>query len=107
MGKRKEKRFIKNMLVYLKNDSFEYLGMTANLSKTGMFVESRKIMPLKSELDIILASDKKELFNIKAEVMWSKSDDNRSSGPIPMGMGLKIFEAPAEYWNFMEYIKYG
>ena len=104
---RKEVRHKKHMLVYLKDDYVEFLGLTTNISKNGMFVESAKIFPKNSELIIVLAADSSELFELKSEVIWSRSDDDHSTNSIRSGMGLKILEAPAEYWNYMEYIKYG
>jgi len=106
MERRKGIRRDKNLLVYLKEESVELLGVTSNISKTGFFVESIKVFHSPQELSIVLAADNQELFNIKGEVMWNKTDADNNPNQIPSGMGIKILEAPAEYWNYMEYIKY-
>lgn len=105
MEQRREQRIDKNLLVYLKEDNIELLGVTANISKNGLFVESFKVFPSNQEIVIVLAVDK-DLYDIKGEVVWSTRASDDSLEEIPSGMGLKIIEAPAEYWNFMEYIKY-
>lgn len=105
MEKRREDRISKNFLVYLKEDNIELLGVTSNISKNGLFVESFKVFPSNREIYIVLAVDK-DLYDIRGEVIWSTKVSDDSAEDIPSGMGLKIIEAPAEYWNYMEYMKY-
>jgi hypothetical protein len=101
--KRIEKRVKKNLLVYRDNGGFELLGVSANISKNGLFIESPYTIDIDSEL--LLAIDK-ELFNIKGEIKWFKTPDDKYPEHIPAGMGIRITEAPAEYLNYVEYIKH-
>lgn len=103
--KRSEKRVKKNLLVYKDNGGFELLGVSANISKNGLFVESPYTVALDSEIKLTVAIDN-ELFKIKGEIRWNKRPGDKYPQHIPAGMGIRITEAPAEYLNYVEYIKH-
>jgi Tfp pilus assembly protein PilZ len=103
--KRIEKRIKKNLLVYRDNGSFELLGVSANISKNGLFIESPYTIALDGEILLAVAIEK-ELFKIKGEIKWLKTTDDKYPEHIPAGMGIRITEAPAEYLNYVEYIRH-
>ena len=103
--KRIEKRVEKNLLVYRDNGDFELLGVSANISKYGLFIESPYMIDIDSELLLAIAVEK-ELFKVKGEIRWLKSPDDEYPEHIPAGMGIRITEAPAEYLNYVEYLKH-
>jgi hypothetical protein len=103
--KRIEKRVKKNLLVYRDNGGFELLGVSANISKNGLFIESPYTIDIDSELLLAAAIDR-ELFKIKGEIKWLKTPDDKYPEHIPAGMGIRITEAPAEYLNYVEYIRH-
>jgi hypothetical protein len=103
--KRIEKRVEKNLLVYRDNGDFELLGVSANISKYGLFIESPYTIDIDSELLLAVAVEK-ELFKVKGEIRWFKSPDDEYPEHIPAGMGIQITEAPAEYLNYVEYLKH-
>ena len=105
MKTRNEKRIEKNLLVYMDNESNDLVGVSSNISKNGVFVESPSPISSNNEIAIILAVDN-ELYKLKGEVRWFKRPGDKQPEDAPPGMGIKITEAPAEYLNFVEYTKY-
>jgi hypothetical protein len=103
--RRIETRIKKNLLVYKKNDGFEVLGMSANISKFGLFIESPYTIYPNSEILLAVVIDR-ELFKIKCEVKWLKTTEDKYPQHIPAGMGVRITEAPPEYLNYVEYIRH-
>lgn len=103
--KRSERRIKKNLLVYRENGGFEVLGMSANISKNGLFIESPYTIGIDSELLLAVAVEK-DLFKLKGEIKWLKTPDDKYPENIPAGMGIRITEAPVEYLNFVEYVKH-
>ncbi len=102
---RQEKRVKKNLLVYSDNGNFDLVGISSNISKNGVFIESPQPIGLNSEVSVVIAVDN-ELFRLKGEVQWLKGPEDKQPGNIPAGMGIRITEAPAEYLNYVEYMKH-
>ena len=105
MNKRIEKRLEKSLLAYSDGDGDALLGVISNISKNGIYIETNSTMEPESEISFILAIYN-ELFHLKGEVRWIKRSDESSPGDIQPGMGIRITEAPVEYLNYVEYIKY-
>lgn len=103
--KRIEKRVKKNLLVYRNNGGFELLGVSANISKNGLFIESPYTIDIASEILLAIAIDK-ELYKIKGEIRWIKTTNDKYPEHIPAGMGIRITEAPADYLNYVEYMRH-
>ncbi len=87
------------------NDKNDLVGVSSNISRTGVFIESPSPVSSKNEIAIILAVDN-DLYKLKGEVRWVKRREDKQPEDVPPGMGIKITEAPAEYLNFVEYTKY-
>jgi Tfp pilus assembly protein PilZ len=104
MTKRKEDRVQKKLMVSIDDEGADTLGLTNNISKYGMRVNSNKKLKEHREILVSIAVPG-EVFNLKGEVMWcnesATEDDN-----IPESIGIKIIEAPPEYLNYIEYIKH-
>jgi hypothetical protein len=92
-------------MVYRDNGSFDLLGVSANISKNGLFVESPYIITQDSEVSLAIGIAN-ELFKIKGEVRWSKNPEDKFPENIPAGMGIRITEAPVEYLNYVEYVRH-
>ena len=105
MKKRNETRLKKSLLAYTNKDDFELLGVISNISRNGVFIESSKNYELGNEISFVLAIYD-ELYQIKGEIRWKKSDDSSAVANISTGLGIRITEAPVEYLNYVEYIKY-
>ncbi|MCP5108044.1 MAG: hypothetical protein GY950_31950 [bacterium] len=105
MNKRIEKRLDKSLLAYSDGNGSDLLGIISNISKNGIFIETNSIEELKSEISFVLAVYN-DLYQLKGEVRWAKHPGDRDPVDIPSGMGIRITEAPVEYLNYVEYIKY-
>ncbi len=105
MNKRIEKRLEKSLLAYADSDGSELMGVISNISKNGIYIETKTAARLDSEISFVLAVYN-ELYHLKGEVRWAKSPADRFPEDIPPGMGVRITEAPVEYLNYVEYIKY-
>lgn len=105
--KRSEGRIKKNVLVYNDNGSIELLGVSSNISRNGVYIESPNtgVSSLNGEIDFIIAANDEE-YNLKGEVRWLKHPDDKFPEHIPAGLGIRITEAPAEYLNYVEYLRH-
>jgi hypothetical protein len=104
-NKRHEKRIKKSLLVYTDSGTFDLLGVSSNISRNGLFIESPYSLTDDSEVMLAVVIDN-ELYNLKGEVRWVKRPGEMIPDHIPAGMGVRITEAPVEYLNFVEYAKY-
>lgn len=105
MNRRIEKRLEKSLLAYSDTEGADLLGIIANISKNGFFIECNRILDISSEISLVLAIYN-ELYPLKGEVRWVKRPGDQFPQDIPAGMGIRIVEAPVEYLNYVEYIKY-
>lgn len=104
MKKRSEKRIKKKLLVHVGENGFEQMGITANISASGMCIATTEIFPLQSEILIwIAAAD--DIFALKGLVIWSRNREVRAFEGIPAGVGIKIKESVPGYAQFIETLK--
>jgi len=100
MKKRKEKRIKKKLLVHIGENGFSQMGVTANISPSGMCIATSEIFPLQSELLIwIAAAD--DIFTLKGLVVWNMNKEILSHEGIPAGIGVKIMEATPGYGHYV------
>ncbi|MCP5054404.1 MAG: hypothetical protein GY940_44970 [bacterium] len=92
-------------MVYSDNGDFDLVGISANISKSGVFIESPRPDHSKDDVSVVIVVDN-ELFRLKGQVQWIKGPEDRQPEHIPAGMGIRITEAPAEYLNYVEYLKH-
>jgi hypothetical protein len=102
--KRKEERLPKKLIVSLDDEGIDTLGLTNNISKFGLKINSNKKLQEHREIVVSIAVPG-EIFNLKGEVMWCNDADNKDDN-IPDSIGIKIIEAPPEYLNYIEYLKH-
>ena len=81
------------------------MGITNNISKGGLFVETHKPVSSQHEVNMKVASSG-NVFAIKGEVRWLKKPMEEETDDMNGGMGVRILEAPIEYYNYVEYSKY-
>ncbi len=105
MNKRKHKRVRKKLMVSLKESDFETLGLSHDISKSGLSVSSDHMVPPQTEIELAIAVPG-EVFTLKGEVIWCKENGSDINVDIPDNIGIKIVEAPAEYLNYVEYLKH-
>jgi hypothetical protein len=104
MMKRKEKRLTKKLMVSFTENGFDGLGLTQNISRFGMCIASEIELPSRHEVTVSLAIPG-EVLDLKGEVMWCREVGDQLDN-IPDHIGIKILEAPPEYLNYVEFIKY-
>ncbi len=105
MRQRLEERVSKRLMVSFGDAGFDLVGITNNISKGGLFVETHKPVLSNREINMRIASSR-NVFTIKGEVRWLKEAVEESNDDSNGGMGIKILEAPIEYFNYVEYSKY-
>lgn len=103
--KRNEKRVRKNLLIYTDDGRFDLLGVSSNISKSGLFIESPYSISSDSEVFLAVVVDD-ELYRLKGEVRWVKRPGDEHPAHTPAGMGIHITEAPVEYLNYVEHARY-
>lgn len=104
MTKRKDERLQKKLMVSIDDEGADTLGLTNNISKNGLRVNSNKKLKEHREILVSIAVPG-EVFNLKGEVIWCKESATKNDN-IPDSIGIRIIEAPAEYLNYIEYIKH-
>ncbi len=100
MEKRIEERVKKSLLVSISKNGFESLGLTGNISKKGMLIATTELLPVHSEVSLLvgIADD---TVSLKGEVVWSC---NSKSGPngAECGAGVRISDTSEYYLDFIE-----
>jgi len=100
--KRNEIRLEKQLLVNIsKDDGFESMGLTSNLSKEGMLIGTAEMLPLNCEVSILMGIAN-DTITLKGQVIWSKEWSNGASSDIQAAAGIKIIDAPEQYLKFVE-----
>jgi Tfp pilus assembly protein PilZ len=100
--RRNETRLEKQLLVNIsKDDGFESMGLTSNLSKEGMFIATPDVLPLNCEVSILLGIAD-ETFTLKGRVIWSQEWSNGASSDVQAAAGIKILAAPEQYFKYVE-----
>jgi hypothetical protein len=104
MKKRQDNRVDKKLMVSFNENGFDGLGLTQNISRFGMCIASDVELPNKQEISLSIAVPG-EVLNMKGEVVWCRQVEGKEID-IPDEIGIKIVEAPSEYLNYVEFIKY-
>jgi PilZ domain-containing protein len=104
MMNKRESRINKKLMVSFSENGYDGLGLTQNISKYGMCIASE--IEIQSPREILLSiAVPGEVLNLKGEVVWCRELDGNSHN-IPDQLGIKILEAPVEYINYVEFVKY-
>jgi len=90
-------------MVSFSDAGFDGLGLTNNISEDGICLSSEIELSSQNEIELSIAVPG-EIFHLKGRVMWCKESRNKHDS-IPDDIGIKITDAPAEYSNYIEFIK--
>ncbi len=104
MKRKRAQRVMKKLMVSFSDNGFDGLGMTDNISKKGMCVESDIELPTHREIILSIAVPG-EIFNLKGEVVWYKVSGKTGNDGSDL-MGIRLTETPPEYVNYVEYIRH-
>ena len=99
--KRVETRLEKKLLVNIDKGGFDSIGLTANISKTGMFIATTEVFPINCEVQILIGIAD-ETYTVKGLVIWSQEWENGASNDVQAAVGVRILEAPPQYLNYVE-----
>jgi len=105
-NKRGEPRLNYSLTVNIKYNGQVFSGITQNISKSGMYVEAIDIKSAKSQELSIVAAVERNLYRMEGEIAWTRNLPIRASKKSIQGIGIKLIEAPSEYLNHVEYLKY-
>lgn len=104
MEKRRIQRIRKKLMVGFNDSGFDGLAMTENISREGLCIESDIEFPPHKEI-ILSVAVPGEIFSLRGEVVWYKASGDIEDD-IPDLMGIRLTETPAEYLNYVEYIRH-
>jgi hypothetical protein len=99
--KRKDIRIKKNFLVNISSNGFEEVGLTANLSRGGLLLVTTHMIPSHSDIGILIAVGN-DIFDVHGEIRWMVLSPKDPYSNTPNRVGVKIKEAPKEYFDFIE-----
>ncbi len=94
------------LTINVKYNGQVFSGITQNISKNGMYIEA---IDIKSSIDqelSIIAAVERSLYQLRGEIAWIKNLPIKTTKKSIQGIGIKLTEAPAEYLNYIEYLKY-
>jgi Tfp pilus assembly protein PilZ len=97
---RSETRLEKKLLVNIDKDGMETMGLTANISRHGMFVATTEFFPLDSEVSILIGVADDTL-TVKGKVIWIQEGADGAS-EAGVAAGIKITEAPDAYFELVD-----
>jgi len=100
MKKRSEARYCKSLLVDISRTGFQQMGVTVNISRRGMFVATTEAFRKRSRLRILVAAAD-DIYAVSGQVAWKIKKAIIPGQDAPVGMGIRIENAPAEYYRYI------
>lgn len=104
IDKRKDQRIIKKLVVSYGINGFEKIGMTLNISSKGMCIVSQSSLPINRTVLLHLAIFD-DVYEIMGLVRWSKKGIDKDSNHVQVGLGIKILNAPKDYFDYVKYFE--
>jgi len=105
-NKRGDPRLNYSLTVNIKYNGQVFSGITQNISKSGMYIEAIDIKSAKSQELSIVAAVERNLYRMEGEIAWTRNLPIKAAKKSIQGIGIKLIEAPTEYLNYVEYLKY-
>jgi Tfp pilus assembly protein PilZ len=99
LEKRRYPRRTKRLSVRFSDGNKEFTAVTSNVSRTGMFIRTRKPLPHGTSLDIVLevsSHQKIALSGIVVRAIRTGLSDFKD------GMGIQLTTVPQEYLDFID-----
>ncbi len=88
------KRHTKRLPITFIKGEDEFIGTTANLSLTGLFIRTRKAMSPGTSLKLVLEVNTQKKIDLEGEVAWSLKT---GLSDFKNGMGVKLTNIPPAY----------
>ena len=97
------KRFNKKLMVSVggnSNSGINLLGVTSNISTTGICLVTDKILPLNEDVTILIAAEG-EIYSLAGEAIW-----NSTYPDTFIGTGISVTSNSPDYVGFVNKINY-
>ncbi|HYA14133.1 MAG TPA: PilZ domain-containing protein [Syntrophales bacterium] len=104
--RRRQKRFVKRCTIEFTSDGQTYRGICRNLSLDGLFIKTRKLLPLEKTIEMIVdlpdGSTSKLTGRITRETRERYSLIFERAGiPSKDGIGIQLIKKDANYLKFL------
>ena len=100
MDNRVESRFDKNLLVNISSNGYNQVGLTANISRSGLLLVTTNLIPQQKDISILIAAGN-ELFEVKGEIRWMVMGPGEMSLESPHRVGVKVVSASDLFYSFI------
>ncbi len=98
--KRSADRIIKRLEVQYETE-VENTAITSNISETGLFIRTNRIVALGAILRIKLNLPNLQEFSLRGRVMRSKHTAPGLVGEAKSGLGIQLIEPPQDYIDYI------
>ena len=99
--RRNESRLERKLLADISNNGLESMGLTANISRDGLFIVTTQVLPIGSEVSVLLGIAN-DTFALKGRVIWSREWSAAPGGDVQAAVGIEILAAPEGYFKYVE-----
>jgi hypothetical protein len=98
MEKRRSKRYLKAISVRFGTHECQHIGLTYDLSQSGLLLKSSRIFPPLTKLILELSPSSQGKIYCEGYVQWAKQGPTALVHAIKkLGMGVFLINTPAEY----------
>jgi len=103
---RSETRYERNLTASARYGEKVFSCITKNISKSGIYLEAIGFeLDFDRNITISVVGDD-TLFELKGDIIWNKTISSEQGLSTIVGLGIKLTEAPSEYLNYIDYLKY-
>ena len=97
------KRYNKKLIVSISGDTnseIKLLGLTSDISATGMCIATDKKLPLNEKITVLVAADG-DIFSLTGESIWNKTYSDSL-----ISTGISLVSSCLDYVHFINKINY-
>ena len=99
MRKRQHHRFTKRLEVKFSSGEQTFIGISSNLSESGLFIRTKRCFVIGSIIDIELVMPDGQLSHLKGRVARATKT---SMASFKNGMGIELIEKDTAYLNYLK-----
>ncbi len=101
-------RFRKRIPCKLSRGRTVFSGLVLDLSRTGLFVQTRAVAKAGNEVEVMLARREPEApIELDVRVVWQRKVPPQLRGVVEKGFGLQILYAPEPYYALLVEVAQG
>lgn len=102
---RKAERLKHRAMARFQAQGKEQTGFVMNLSEVGLFIQTRHLLKTGSEIQVCLAADKGQNFELRGKVAYSKQALPTTMSANPGGIGISLIDPPEAYVRYVASLK--